>query len=63
MYKLNNLTSFKNTENPSCIDLVLTNCSRRFQKCNVLETGLPDFHKLTVAVLKQYFPKQNSEGL
>ena len=50
-------TCFKNPENPTCIDLILTNTSRRFPNSSVFETGLPDFHKLTIAVLKQYFPK------
>ena len=62
MYSLKNLVSqktcFKNPENPSCIDLILTNCSRSFQNTGVFETWLPDFHKLTFKVLKQYYPKQ-----
>ena len=61
MYSLKNLVSqktcFKNPENPSCIDLILTNCSRSFQNTGVFETGLSDFHKLTFTVLKQYYPK------
>ena len=60
-YSLRNLvkqkTCFKNPENPSCIDLILTNSPRTFQNSNVFETGLSDFHKLTTTVLKQYFPK------
>ena len=60
-YSLRNLvkqkTCFKNPENPSCIDLILTNSPRPFQNSNVFETGLSDFHKLTTTVLKQYFPK------
>ena len=50
-------TCFKNPDNPSCIDLILTNSSRSFQDNSVFETGLSDFHKLTSTVLKQYFPK------
>ena len=61
-YNLNNLikhkTCFKNPENPSCIDLILTNCPRSFHSTTVVETGLSDFHKLTVTVLKQQFQKQ-----
>ena len=61
LYNLRNLvkqkTCFKNPENPSCIDLILTNSPRSFQNSNVFETGLSDFHKLTTTVLKQYFPK------
>ena len=51
-------TCFKNPENPSCINLVLTNCPRIFQKSDVFETEITDFHKFTITVLKQYFPKQ-----
>ena len=61
VYSLRNLVKqkicFQNPENPSCVDLILTNSSRSFQNSNVFETGLSDFHKLTTAVLKQYFPQ------
>ena len=48
-------TCFKNPENPTCIDLILINSPRSFQNSSVFETGLSDFHKLTITVLKQYF--------
>ena len=48
---------FKNPENPSCIDLILTNSPRSFQNSSVFETALSDFNKLTTAVLKQCFPE------
>ena len=51
-------TCFKNPENPSCIDLILTNRPRSFQNSNVSELGLSDFHKLTVTVLKTSFRKK-----
>ena len=51
-------TCFKNTSNPSCIDLISTNKSRCFQNTSVIETGLSDFHKLTVSVMKASFLKQ-----
>ena len=58
-YSLNSLikqqTCFKNTENPSCIDLILTNKPRSFQSTCVIETGLSDFHRTTVSVLKTRF--------
>ena len=41
---VNEPTCFKNVDNPSCIDLVLTNKSRSFLKSSVVETGLSDFH-------------------
>ena len=49
---------FKSLENPTCVDLILTNLPKCFQNSNVFETGLSDFHKLTFTVLKAYFQKQ-----
>ena len=37
---------------------MLTNRPRSFQNTNVIETGLSDFHKLTITVLKAKFQKQ-----
>ena len=48
---------FKNSDNPSFIDLILTNSPRSFQDSSVFETGVYDFHKFTITALKQYFPK------
>ena len=45
---------------PKCIDLVLTNRNRSVQKTTTVETGLSDFHKMVVTVLKTTFPKQGS---
>ena len=42
----------KNSENPSCIDLILTNNHTCFQSSSVVETGLSDFHRMTVTVMK-----------
>ena len=64
-YHLKNIVKqkicFKNPDRPSCIDLILTKSYRSFQvpyrTCTV-ETGLSDFYKLVVTVLKLYFPKQ-----
>ena len=50
-------TCFKNPENSSCIDLILTNSLRSFQKSSFFETGISDFDKLATAFLKQYFLK------
>ena len=63
LYLLKNLikkpTCFKNPENPKTIDLILTNRPRSFCNSDTLETGLSDFHKLTVTVLKTFFKKQS----
>ena len=60
-HKLRNLmkepTCFKNPENPTCIDLILTNKRLSFKNTYVIETGLFDFHKMIVAVMKMHFPK------
>ena len=61
---LNDLTSlmdqpscYKNPEKPTCIDLVLTNRPNYFQKNNVFEAGLSDFHMMVVTELKMGFQK------
>ena len=60
-YSFNSLikqpTCFKNPENPSCIDLILTNKPCSFQTKCVIETGLSDFHRMTISVLKMHFRK------
>ena len=40
------LTCYKNHENPSCIDLILTNRSGYFQHSNAFEIGIYDIHLL-----------------
>ena len=48
-------TCFKSINNPSTIDLILTNNQRHFTNSTIIETGLSDHHKLTVTVLKLIF--------
>ena len=50
-------TCFKIPRNPSCIDLILTNSQRNFQSSCAIETGLSDFHRMTVTVMKASFRK------
>ena len=49
IYNLSNLvkepTCFKNPDNPSCIDLFLTNRPKCFQSTMTIETGISDFRK------------------
>ena len=63
LYLLKNLikkpTCFKNPENPKTIDLILTNRPRSFWSSDTLETGLSDFHKLSVTVIKTFSKKQS----
>ena len=51
------LTCYKNPEKPLCIDLPSTNQPKNFQNSSVVETGLSDFHKMTVTVMKSTFEK------
>ena len=60
-YNLKNLikepTCYKNPNKPSCIDLMLTNKPRSFKHSCVIETGLSDFHRMTITVMKATFEK------
>ena len=63
MYNLHNLvtepTCFKNANNPSSIDVILTNRKRCFHDSVTIETGLSDHHKMLLTVLKTYFKKKD----
>ena len=50
-------TYFKDPENPSCIDLILTSNPCSFQTSCVIETGPSDLHKMTVIFMKNTFQK------
>ena len=50
-------TSFENPDKPKCIDLMLTNRNRSFQNSCVIDTGLSDFHKMTVTILRFHLNK------
>ena len=60
-YNANNLvkdkTCFKSIENPSCVDLLITNSFKSFQNTTVISTGCSDFHKMSLTVLKSKFIK------
>ena len=47
---INKPIRYENTDRPSCIDLILTNCPRSFQNSCVIETRLSDSHKMVVTV-------------
>ena len=61
LYCLKNLinepTCYKNYNNPSCIDLILTNRPTYFQNSTTFETGISDFHKMIITVMKTRFKK------
>ena len=48
-------TCYKNPNNPTCIDLILSNTPRSFQSTCVIETGLSDFHLMRLTVMKKSF--------
>ena len=50
-------TCFKNLDNPSCVDLFITNSFRSFKNTTTISTGLSDFHKMIITVMKTTFPK------
>ncbi len=54
---VNDPTCFKSINNPSCIDLIITNKKQCFQNTSAVEIGLSDFHKLVVTVLKAHYQK------
>ena len=61
VFNLQNLikepTCSKSVLNPSSIDVILTNKCNFFHNSIGLETGLSDYHKMTVTVLKTYLHK------
>ena len=54
-------TCFKNMNNPSCIDLIITNRKRYFQHTKVIETGISDHHKMTITMFKSKFKKGKTQ--
>ena len=50
-------TRFKNPDKLTRIDLILTNWPNLFQHSSAFETGLSDFHLLTVTEFKMGFQK------
>ena len=66
LYILENLikqpTCYKNPNNPSSIDVMLTNSANCFQNTSTIETGLSDHHKMIITVLKTYTKKKERIG-
>ena len=56
-------TCFKSTNNPGCIDLFVTNSPRSFQNTLTFSSGLFDFHKTILTILKSTFPKVRSKQI
>ena len=51
-------TCFKNSKNPICIDLLLTDFKRIFVKTTVLETGISNHNKI-VTIMKLHFTRES----
>ena len=56
-------TCYKNSNNPSCIDHVLTNSPKSFFKTQIIFTGLSDFDKLVLYVFKLLFSKAKAKEI
>ena len=50
-------TCFKITNNPSCINLFVTNSHKSFQNTITFSSVLSDFFKMILTILKSTFPK------
>ena len=48
---------FKSIENPICIDMFLTNKPNLFFNTSTINTGLSDYHKMVVTVLRKTFQR------
>ena len=54
---------YKSLNNPSCINLIITNSPNSFQNTSTFCTRLSDFHKLAVTVLKTSFRNTTTKEL
>ena len=54
---------YKNSSNPSCIDLFQTNSPRSFYQTETFFTGLSDFHKLVLSIFKTTFTKSKAKEI
>ena len=50
-------TCFKNAQDPTLSGLILTKKTKSFHSSLCIETGISDFHKMTVCVLNVQFTK------
>ena len=54
---------FKNIENLSGIDIIITNYVHSFQNTNLISAGLSDFHMMVLTVLKTTFQNNKSRDI
>ena len=50
-------TCFKSMNNPTCVDLFISNKEKCFKSALTIDTGLSDFHKMVLDVLKKKFER------
>ena len=53
-------TCFKNSKNPSCINLLLTNFKPTFMKANIFGTEISDHHKMISTIIKLGFTRESA---
>ena len=53
-------TCYKNVNNPSLLDVIVTNSPRRLANHLNIDIGLSDFHHIVCAATKMHVPKTNS---
>ena len=67
IYDLKNLikvkTCFKNPIKPNCVDLIITNRPKIIRNSIVIETGVSDFHKTYITVMKMCYSKQKPSAI
>ena len=51
-------TCYKNASNPSSMDVMLTNRENSFHNSVAIETGLSNYHKMIISILKTLFKKK-----
>ena len=67
MYNHHNLinepTCYKTPNNPSSIDVILTNRKNSFENSSTIEPGLSDHHKMIITAVKVKFKKKESQTI
>ena len=52
---------FKSINNPTCVDLLVSNKEKCFKSATIIHTGLSDFNKMVLVVIKKNFQKAKPE--
>ena len=56
-------TCFKFPIKPTCIDLIIPNRPKSFQESEVIETGLTDFHKMSLTIMRVFYNKRKPKNI